>query len=198
MINSLLYIAGAPGVGKSTVTRLLTSDWDREVLRAAPVPHSRLRHPGTGRVMGVELGVPRDDFPGTDALAMDIGPRALRWLGTQCAPFALGEGSRLATRPFLGGLAALGVPVMLVRLRADEELLERRWKDRGSKQNPSWRKGAATRAARLGDWFMAQANAGARGFRLYLDLDVTELEPEDVADRIRDAFPLIDLRESAA
>lgn len=198
MINSLLYLAGPPGVGKSTVARLLTEGWDKDVLRTAPVPHSRLRHPGTGRLMGVELGVPRSDFPGTDALAMDIGPRALQWLSTQWAPFALGEGSRLATRPFIGGLAAVGVPVTFVRLTADESLLEQRWKARGSKQNPSWRKGATTRAARVGDWFMSQANMGARGFRLYLDLDVTEMTPEAVADRVREAFPLIDLRESAS
>lgn len=198
MINSLLYIVGAPGVGKSTVTRELTSGWDTYVNRHAAIPHSVLSHPVSDQIHGVELGVPRDSFPGTDALAMDIGPRALRWLQELPAPFALGEGSRLATRPFLGGLAAVGVPVTLVRLTADEELLEQRWKARGSKQNPSWRKGAATRAARVGDWFMQQANAGARGFRLYLDLDVTELKPEAVADRIRDAFPLIDLRESAA
>lgn len=198
MINQLLYLVGAPGVGKSTIARELRSGWDTQVVGFGPVPHVRLGHPSGGRVLGLELGVPRPNFPGTDALAMDIGPRALQWLSTQYFPFAFGEGARLATRPFLGGLARAGVAVTLVRLAADEELLTQRWKDRGAKQNPSWRKGAATRAERLADWFSDQMAPQRPGFRFYLDMDVTEMTPAEAADRIRDAFPLIDLRESAA
>lgn len=194
MINQLLYLIGAPGVGKSTVAREVTSGWDKELIKSHPVPHSRLLHPATRRCLGVELGVPRTDFPGTDALAMDIGPRALQFLSSHLTPFALGEGSRLATRPFIGGLAQVGVAVTLVRLTADEELLTRRWQERGAKQNPSWRKGARTRADRLAEWFEGQTALGARGFRLYLDLDVTEMKATDAADRIRDVFPLVDLR----
>lgn len=195
MIGSLLYICGAPGVGKSTVARLLRQPWDCELMSTAPVPHVRLRNPLTGRTEGLELGVPRPEFPGTDALSMSISPRALSFLSSSYAPFAMGEGARLATRPFLGTLAAQGVPVTLVRLVADPEVLDERWRLRGAKQSPSWRKGAETRARRLGDWF-GDAMGGFPSRCLYLDMDVTEMAPEDVADRIRDAFPPADRRET--
>jgi hypothetical protein len=197
MINQLLYLVGAPGVGKSTVAGHLTARWDRELMRGVPVPHSRMLHPVSRRLVGLELGVPRPDFPGTDALAMDVGPRALQFLSTQMVPFALGEGSRLATQPFIGGLARAGVDITLVRLTADEELLTERWRARGSKQSPSWRKGAATRATRLTEWF-SSGLATFPGRCTLLDLDVTEAEAHDTADRIRDVFPLVDLRESAS
>lgn len=197
MIPHLLYIVGAPGVGKSTVTGQLTARWDKELMTHAPVPHVRLGHPADGRLTGLELGVPRPDFPGTDALSMSIGPRALQFVLGSPVPFVLGEGSRLATQPFIGGLARGGAAVTLVRLAADEELLTERWKMRGSKQNPVWRKGAGTRATRLADWFSDALRSFPSACR-YLDLDVTESQPHETADRIRDFFPLIDLRESAA
>lgn len=187
MISELLYIVGPPGVGKSTLARELRAGWDVEVDRHHAVPHVRLNHPATGRTAGLELGVPREDFPGTDALAMDIGPRALQFLSAAYTHFAVGEGARLATRPFLGGLAAQGVTVTVVELMASQALLDERWRERGARQNPSWRKGAATRARRISEWV-----AGAPGFRLRC-LDVEQYGPGEMADEVRDAFPPIAL-----
>lgn len=191
MIRELLYLTGAPGVGKSTLARELRTGWDTEVDRHHAVPHTRLNDPRTGRTAGLELGVPREEFPGTDALAMDIGPRALQFLSTAYTPFALGEGARLATRPFIGGLATAGVRVTLVRLTAGPALLEERWRARGARQNPSWRKGAATRADRLAGWFTGQL--GQDGFHRYASIDATDRSPADVAAQVRDMFPHIAL-----
>lgn len=190
MISNLLYVCGAPGVGKSTAMRLLREPWDTEVMRHEPVPHVRLRQRVTGQIHGVELGVPRDNFPGTDALSMAISPYALAFLSSAYYPFAMGEGARLATRPFLGGLAQQGVRVTLVYLKADPEVLEERWRQRGAKQNPSWRKGAATRAAGITQWF--RDRLGQDGFYRLAEINVTGQAPEAVAGRIRDVFPHVD------
>lgn len=187
MIRDLLYLVGPPGVGKSTLARELRTGWDTEVERTHPVPHTRLNNPATGRTAGVELGVPRSDFPGTDALAMDIGPRALSFLSSSYLPFAFGEGARLATRPFLGGLAQQGVRVTVVELTAPIALLDERWRERGARQNPSWRKGAATRAQRIAAWA-----DGTPGVRL-LRLDAEAQAPQELAGAVRGAFPPIAL-----
>lgn len=189
MINQMLYIAGPPGVGKSSLARLLTDGWDKQVIGSGPVPHVRLGHPANGRLTGVELGVPREAFSGTDSLAMDIGPRALVWLlDRPGCPFALGEGSRLATRPFLGGLVHAGVRLTFVSLSAPREVLDYRWRARGSKQNPVWRKGAATRAERMFEWALA-----TDGVQTLRSESVDSVDQDEIADEIRERFPLIDL-----
>lgn len=189
MISELLYLTGPPGAGKSSVARELTAGWDRELERVHAVPHSRLFSPLSRKRWGVELGVPRTSFPGTDALAMDIGPRALAFLCESYAPFALAEGARLTTRPFLAGAVAGGIRVTLLRLSASEELLSARWKARGAKQNPAWRKGAGTRARNVFEEMKPLVHD-------WLEIPMDGRTADAVADEIREIFPALDLGDS--
>lgn len=179
MIRDLVYICGAPGAGKTTLMRHLRLPWDMEVVRQPPVPHVLLRSPG-GILHGLELGVPREVHGGTDSLAMDISHRASEFLLRSPVGFALGEGARLATRPFLSRLAAAGVRVHLVHLDTPPVLLDERCAERGTTQNPAWRRGAATRALNLAAWALDDPHIN------YLELRSGRLEPGSLAEWITD------------
>lgn len=191
MIKDLLYIFGPPAAGKSTLMRQLRLPWDMELVKFPPVPHVVLRSQRTGVAHGLELGVPRETHPGTDSLAMDISHRASDFLIRSPLDFALGEGARLATRPFLTRLLDAGVRVHLLYLYAPGDLLDARCAERGTRQNPGWRKGAATRAYNLAAWardeprvsYMAQSSV---------------VQPGDLADWLRDQPELEFLSEEVS
>lgn len=180
MIRDLLYICGAPGVGKSTLMRQLRLPWDMEVVKAPPVPHVLLRSPSSGVLHGLELGVPREQHPGTDSLAMDISHRASDFLLRSPVPFALAEGARLATRPFLTRMVTAGVRVSVLYAFADDSVLDQRCEQRGTTQNYSWRKGAYTRAFNIAVWARDQERIN------YMALEMNTLEPGSAADWVRD------------
>lgn len=179
----LLYLAGPPCVGKSTLMTALTA-WCERVQADQPVAHVRLIDPATGRLVGAELGRDRGEFSGTDALPMAISPVACMWLQRGDGPgLLLGEGDRLAHMGFLQSATAGGYTVTLVHLDAPGDLLDMRCGWRGSNQNESWRRGRATKAARLAD---AAAAAGLGVVRLDAAYPVGEL-----ARRLRAAVPAL-------
>jgi hypothetical protein len=178
VIKDLLYICGAPATGKSTLMRQLRLPWDMEIVKDPPVPHMLLRSPVTGAAHGLELGVPRETHPGTDSLAMDISHRASDFLLRTPVGFALGEGARLATRPFLTRIAEAGVRVLLIYMYADDSVLDQRCTQRGTTQNYSWRKGAYTRAFNLATW------ARDMDWINYYTACTRTAEPGTLADRL--------------
>jgi len=147
----LVYLAGPPAAGKSALMAAITGRCDK-VPVAARVPHAKLVSKATGDGLGIELGRPRARFPGTDTLSMSIGPAAITWLGTRPAALILGEGDRLAYPGFLAAAKTAGYTVTLVYVTAPDSVLDYRCEERGSAQNETWRKGRATKAARLASW----------------------------------------------
>lgn len=137
----LLYLIGGPASGKSTLMRQLTRPYVRTV-QAEPVPHEQLWR--DGEVVGCELGMRRDTFSGTDALAMNVAPKVVRWLGTHPYPAVLGEGNRLGNVRFLMATMKSGYRVLVVHLDGDDAEYERRWVQR--EQKHSWAVGARTQA----------------------------------------------------
>ena len=150
-MSDLVYLSGAPGAGKSTLMAALTEGLDRVAVKD-PVPHDIIGT--TGAV--AELGKRRNNFPGTDTLAMNIQPKAVAWIGTLPYRVMLGEGDRLGNSGFLTAAVTAGYRVWLFHLGASGELLDQRCALRGSKQNLAWRAGRATKADNLAKWARTQ------------------------------------------
>lgn len=147
-MKSLLYLTGPPGAGKTTAMAALTAGCDR-VWRPKPVGHELLLD-RDGTPVAAELGRWRSAFGGTDALPMDVSPKACAWVEhPSCPPLLLGEGDRLGHTGFLMAARSAGYTVTLGYLTAPPHLLDERCANRGSSQSPSWRTGRATKAFRL-------------------------------------------------
>lgn len=156
----LVYLSGEPGIGKSTLMREITANWERIYLPQEPgtAPHRDLLFDrSTGRAAACEVGRIRDSFSGTDALANNCITEAEAWLASgkaaREAPLILGEGARLANRRFLSCAVGTGWQVHLFHLQGASLAAHRR-SDRARtlgtrEQNPSWVKGRRTAAANL-------------------------------------------------
>lgn len=93
-------------------------------------------------------------FSGTDRLSKGCGPKYREWLLEKVNDPAYSdwkfyfEGERFSNSKFFDFFQTLEVPVTVYYLVCDEETLNERNANR-SNQNPSWRKGMATRMRNL-------------------------------------------------
>lgn len=141
------------------------------------VPFEKL-YRDTGELIGAEIGRRREGFPGTDALQMNVMPRARSWVQSHFYPLLLGEGDRLSSMRFMDSAAEAGYEVNLCVMSVRASVLDARCRARGSEQSLSWRRGRATAAARLAD---AADTAGYKVHRLDGERPVTELRKELLA-----------------
>lgn len=154
---------GEPGVGKSTAVAAATAlRWPRVVaVEDATGPIPVLLHVDVeGRVRVEEAGRRRRSFSGTDALAMNVMPRALDWLaGPPRGDVRLAEGDRLASDKFLAR-AAETHDLTVLWLDASPATLTARREARGSTQAEAWIKGRSTKVHRLADeWDAVRVDA---------------------------------------
>jgi hypothetical protein len=156
----LLYLCGPPAAGKSSLMAALTAGCYR-LPRAEPgkpeIPYELLIDPISGGPAGLELGRRRESFSGTDAMAMNVAPAVCRWLATSLpGPLILAEGDRLGYPGFLDAASGAGYAVTLVHVTADPADLEGRRRVHRARQNETWARGRATKAANLAAHAQAQ------------------------------------------
>lgn len=147
--NSLMYLLGQPGSGKTTLMRATMAGVATEVLAE---PFAMLRYPG-----GYELGGIREGFGGSDVLPMNVQPRALQWLREVQPAAVLVEGDRLANDKFFVNVLLAGYDLSVVWLRCSDACAGQRRRARGSKQNPAWVAGRASKVLRLAESWCADA-----------------------------------------
>ncbi len=139
----LIYLFGGPAVGKSTLTRRVFTGWETTAFQVAGVPLVERR---CGARHIDEIGVVRDEFPGTDGLSMSIITKAERLLVTRPANY-YAEGDRLAVSRFFMAAVDAGYDLHLFWLFPPEDVVAGRRKNRVQKL--AWMRGRDTKAARL-------------------------------------------------
>jgi hypothetical protein len=151
--DTLVYVVGAPGCGKTTLMAELTRNCSRSPADG-PVPYDLL---SIGRHhVAVEMGKHRGTFSGTDAMSMSIQPQAEKWIAGRPHPLVLGEGMRLANLKFFNAAADAGYVVKIVSIAIESSLLEAQREARGARQSELWLRGATSRARNLVSAVMAE------------------------------------------
>jgi len=161
-----VYIIGGAGAGKSTFTGSLVEAMgltygplealhSLQNAKALVTLRGHGLFDGVGEALGLYLGVHRESFPGTDGLDRASSPVGKDWLelwssAGQLPSFILSEGATLATRPFLTALNQ-HTDLLLVHLHAHDEIIEERFRKRGSNQDARFVLNTITRSRNLLD-----------------------------------------------
>lgn len=182
--RELVYLIGAPGVGKSTLMDALT----RQATLVASIqkPFRHIEWGDRGDFLAAELGGRRRLFSGTDMLAFNAQPRVIEWMSDgrgQRYQLVLGEGDRLGNVRFLDACRRAGWLVHLVDLYLPDRDLDLRHAARGMKQNDAWRRGRATKARNVARW---AREAGIHTWGMSAGYT-----PGELADRCRDYIPIL-------
>lgn len=154
----VIYLIGAPGAGKTTLTEAFTKTWIETAKVEDPIKY---RTHDTPHGKAISLGWLRPNFGGTDTLGntaiLEIEP----WLPKVAkGDFSIlyGEGDRLANGRFFQLAQSIG-EFHLFYLNTEPALCAERRRQRseltGKQQNETWVKGRETKHRNLASLFKA-------------------------------------------
>lgn len=153
----IIYVIGAPGSGKTTLTEAFTQDWKDSANHEDPIKF-RTHHTEHGDALS--LGWLRPAFGGTDTLGNTAILAIEPWLPNIAKDYSIiyGEGDRLANARFFDLCKHIG-DFYLFYLDTDPALCEQRRIQRsaitGKTQNPTWVKGRETKHRNLASTYNA-------------------------------------------
>ncbi len=146
-VRKIIAVGGQPGTGKTTLFRKYMED--KQWISTEPA-----------KLVAASYNVERDlyilgkyeegeVFAGTDRLSMAVQPSLQEWIKSHNCNI-LFEGDRVFNQSFLE--FCMGLPdtdLQIVYLKTPKEILEQRYKDRGSDQSEQFLRGRETKYSNL-------------------------------------------------
>ena len=145
--RKIIAVGGQPGTGKTTLFRKYMEGKDWIVCEPAKLISAQYNTDRDLYILGkYEEG---ETFAGTDRLSMAVQPPLQEWIASHNCNI-LFEGDRVFNQSFLE--FCMGLPntdLQVVYLKAPKDLLEQRYKDRGSDQSEQFLRGRETKYSNL-------------------------------------------------
>lgn len=145
--RKLIAVGGVPGTGKTTLFRKFMENKEWITCEPAKLVSTMYNQDKDLYILGrYQEG---ETFAGTDRLSMAVQPPMQEWIASHNCNI-LFEGDRIFNQSFLE--FAMGLPnteLIVVYLKAPKDLLEQRYKDRGSDQSEQFLKGRETKYSNL-------------------------------------------------
>jgi broad-specificity NMP kinase len=142
-VRKLIAVGGSPGTGKTTLFRKFMEGKNFQPVEPAKLVSAMYCAELDLYILGkYEAG---EVFAGTDRLSMAVQPAVSEWIASHNCN-VLFEGDRIFNQSFLE--FAMGLPdtdLQVVFLNAPKDILEARYKDRGSDQSEQFLRGRETK-----------------------------------------------------
>lgn len=145
--RKLIAVGGSPGTGKTTLFRKFMEGKTFQAVEPAKLVSAMYDFERDLYILGkYEEG---ETFAGTDRLSMAVQPAIQEWIQSHNCN-VLFEGDRIFNQSFLE--FAMNLPdtdLQVVFLKAPKDILEQRYKDRGSDQSEQFLRGRETKYSNL-------------------------------------------------
>lgn len=146
-MRKIVAVGGSPGTGKTTLFRKFMENKEWEFVEPKKLLPALYNKELDLYILGkYEEG---ETFAGTDRLSMAVQPTAQEFV-MECTSNILFEGDRIFNQSFLEFCSALpNTDLRVLFLKVPKEILEDRYKERGSDQSETFLKGRETKYSNL-------------------------------------------------